>query len=91
MDTRLDLTSYLDHTLAEGHALLAASVAAPDAQIAACPAWTNTGLVECDMSVHTVVKILLDTRSITSPTTRPTPRSGATRSSRDILGAPKPP
>jgi len=46
MDTRLDLTSYLDHTLAEGHALLAASVAAPDAQIAACPAWTNTGLVE---------------------------------------------
>ena len=46
MDHRLSNDAYLAHLATDGRALIAAVGAAPDAQVAACPEWTNTGLAE---------------------------------------------
>lgn len=46
MDHQLTNDSYLAHLAADGRALIAAVEAAPDARVAACPEWTNTGLAE---------------------------------------------
>lgn len=72
MDHQLTNDAYLAHLSADGRALIAAAEAAPDAQVAACPEWTNTGLAEHVAMVWNFAMAQVESGDVSGPQ-RPSP------------------
>ncbi|MEE3275357.1 MAG: maleylpyruvate isomerase N-terminal domain-containing protein, partial [Actinomycetota bacterium] len=79
MDHRLTSDAYLAHLAVDGRALLAAVEAAPDAQVAACPEWTNIRLAEHVAMVWNFAITQVESGDVSGPQ-RPSPDPGESMS-----------
>ncbi len=72
MDHQLTNDAYLAHLSTDGRALIAAVEAAPEAQVVACPEWTNTGLAEHVAMVWNFAITQVESGDVSGPQ-RPSP------------------
>ncbi|MCH2412790.1 MAG: hypothetical protein MK189_07435, partial [Acidimicrobiales bacterium] len=87
MDHQLTNDAYLAHLSTDGRALIAAVEAAPEAQVVACPEWTNTGLAEHVAMVWNFAITQVESGDVSGPQ-RPAPAPPAALSAQlDPAGA----
>ena len=77
----MNTETFLQHIDADGHALIVAVAAAPDAAVQACPGWTNRDLAKHVGEVYAFVTAQLQARD---PLTRTLPSAPAAPADGDI-------